>query len=197
MSSSRSSGNGWLDLSPELARRLLDVAVEAIRYEIVHGRPLRVDPAAYPPELHQMAATFVTLRRDGELVGCIGTLQPRESLVESVANNAGSAAFRDPRDLGPRPRTTNGLDVHVSILSPMEPMEFTSEEDLLRQIRPGVDGLLLEEGFARGTFLPSVWEQLPDPRDFLAHLKMKAGLPPTYWSDGLRVSRYTAESLGE
>jgi AmmeMemoRadiSam system protein A len=196
MSSNESSEGGWLGLSPELEKQLLDVAVEAIRHEIELGVPLRVDPADYPSALRRKAATFVTLRRDGELVGCIGTLQPRESLVESVATNAGSAAFRDPRDLGPRPRTTDDLDVHVSILSPMEPMVFASEDDLLRQLRPGVDGLLLEEGYARGTFLPSVWEQVPDPRDFLAHLKMKAGLPPTYWSDRIRVSRYTAESFG-
>ena len=89
------------------------------------------------------------------------------------------------------------LEIHISVLSPPEPMIFTSEADLLRQIRPGIDGLILEDGAYRGTFLPSVWEQLPDPAQFLAHLKMKAGLPPNYWSDTLKVSRYTTESFSE
>lgn len=192
---SSTADTGWLNLSPELKRALLDVARWAIQYEIDHGVPPSVDPGRYPEELRGPAATFVTLRREGQLHGCIGTLVPRESLVESVANNACSAAFRDPRDLGPRPRSAKDFDVHVSILSPMEPLRFSSEQELLEQIRPGVDGLLLEEGFSRGTFLPSVWEQIPERDDFLAHLKMKAGLPPTYWSDTLRVSRYTAESV--
>jgi uncharacterized protein len=186
---------GWLDLTPEQRQMLVDLAASAIRHEIERGRPPAVDPRDYPEPLRVEAATFVTLEREGRLVGCIGTLEPRESLVESVASNACAAAFRDPRDLGPRPRTTDGLDIHISILSPMEPMQFDSEEDLLRQIRPGVDGLLLEDGFHRGTFLPSVWDQLPDPSDFLAHLKTKAGLPPGYWSSSIRVFRYTAQSV--
>ena len=74
-------------------------------------------------------------------------------------------------------------------------MHFTSEEDLIRQLRPGMDGLILKDGFNRGTFLPSVWESLPQPRDFLQHLKLKAGLPPNHWSDTIKVDRYTAESI--
>ncbi|MEJ2427194.1 MAG: AmmeMemoRadiSam system protein A, partial [Candidatus Thiodiazotropha sp.] len=89
------------------------------------------------------------------------------------------------------------LELHISILTPSEPMLFESEEDLLRQIRPGIDGLILQEGRHRGTFLPSVWESLPDARDFLTHLKQKAGLPSHYWSDNLEVYRYETESFPE
>jgi hypothetical protein len=87
------------------------------------------------------------------------------------------------------------LHIHISVLSPPQPLAFESEQDLLAQLRPGVDGLILEERYARGTFLPSVWEQLPEPLDFLRHLKRKAGLPVDYWSTQLRVSRYTTESF--
>jgi len=81
------------------------------------------------------------------------------------------------------------------VLSPPEEMAFSSEEDLLEQIRPGIDGLILQEGFRKGTFLPSVWEQLPETAAFFEHLKLKAGLSPGYWSDTLRVFRYTAEYI--
>ncbi|HDL77837.1 MAG TPA: AmmeMemoRadiSam system protein A, partial [Lentisphaerae bacterium] len=87
------------------------------------------------------------------------------------------------------------LDLHISILSPLQPMSFSSETELLRQLRPGVDGILLADGVHQGTFLPSVWESLPDPELFLKHLKMKAGLPPDYWSDTIRAWRYTVESI--
>ena len=142
-------------------------------------------------------ATFVTLNKFGELRGCIGHLEAIQPLIADVAENAFNAAFRDPRFQPVTASEFGDLEVHISVLSPPEPMVFTSEADLLRQIRPGIDGLILEDGAYRGTFLPSVWEQLPDPAQFLAHLKMKAGLPPNYWSDTLKVSRYTTESFSE
>ena len=116
--------------------------------------------------------------------------------MEDVAENAFAAAFRDPRFPPLRPDEYPRLEYHISILNPPEPMTVTSEADLLQQLRPGVDGLVLIEGARRATFLPSVWEQLPDPRQFLAHLKMKAGLPADYWSDSLRFERYTVEEFG-
>ncbi len=176
-----------------LGRVLVDVAAASIAHGLRTGVPLEVDPAAYPEPLRAHRATFVTLERDGTLLGCIGSIQPRMSAVEDVAKNAYGAVFHDPRCPRLSLDDVPALDIHISILGEPEPMTFTSEEDLLRQLRPGVDGLVLEDGFARGTFLPVVWESLPDPRDFLAHLKRKAGLPPTYWSDTLRVSRYTTE----
>jgi len=118
--------------------------------------------------------------------------------VQDVAHNAYAAAFSDPRfpPLAALELELEGLDLHISILSPPEPMQFVSEGDLLNQLRPGEDGLILRAGVRRGTFLPSVWESLPQPQAFLQHLKMKAGLAPDFWSDEVRVERYTTEAFG-
>lgn len=175
--------------------KLLALAEASIRHGIDYGRPLPLTLSDYPPPLREPGACFVTLNRNGQLRGCIGSLSPHRPLAEDVAENAYAAAFSDPRFPSLREEELAGLAIHLSILSPAEPMEFASEEDLLGQLRPGVDGLILEEGLRRGTFLPSVWEQLPNPALFLRHLKQKAGLPPDYWSDSLQVSRYTTRSF--
>jgi len=189
--------SGEQTLSPVHRRILLQVARDSIAHGLRTGRPLVVDPADFDPELQAERATFVTLEEGGQLRGCIGHLEAIQPLVADVAENAFNAAFRDPRFPPVSAGEFDALEIHISVLSPPEPMAFDSEGDLLRQIRPGVDGLILEEGVYKGTFLPSVWEQLPDPRQFLAQLKMKAGLPPDYWSDTLKVSRYTTESFAE
>ena len=182
--------------SPEERRILLDVAAASIRHGLETGRPLPIRLEDYPESLREPGAAFVTLNIAGQLRGCIGSLEARRPLVEDVAENAFAAAFRDPRFPPLRPEEYPRLEYHISILNPPEPMTVTSEADLLQQLRPGVDGLVLIEGTRRATFLPSVWEQLPDPRQFLAHLKMKAGLPADYWSDSLRFERYTVEEFG-
>jgi len=147
------------------------------------------------PELKEERATFVTLTINGSLRGCIGMLEACRPLAEDIAENAVSAAFRDPR-FPPLSRDEfDDLKISISVLSPPEEMTFSSEADLLAQIRPGIDGLILQEGGRRGTFLPSVWEELPETELFFEHLKMKAGLPAGYWSDTLRVFRYTAEYI--
>ncbi len=145
--------------------------------------------------LRSERASFVTLELDGRLRGCIGTLEAYRPLAVDVAANAWAAAFRDPRFLPVTRPEVERLEIHVSVLSPPEPMAFCSEADLLAQLRPFVDGLVLEEGVRRGTFLPSVWDSLPDAGEFLAQLKRKAGLPPDYWSETLRVGRYTTQSI--
>ncbi len=175
---------------------LLRVAARSILHGLEHGRPLEPDPAEYPESLHAERATFVTLHRYGALRGCIGMLEAIRPLVVDVAHNAYSAAFRDPRFPPLTGGELSGLEIHLSVLSPAERMRFDSEADLLGQIRPGVDGLILEDHGRRGTFLPSVWEQLATPALFFEHLRHKAGLPGGYWSDTLRVSRYTTESFG-
>ncbi|MEW6753638.1 MAG: AmmeMemoRadiSam system protein A [Candidatus Latescibacterota bacterium] len=174
---------------------LLQVARQSVRYGVDCGLPLVVRAADYPPPLQRCQATFVTLRVAEELRGCIGTCLPVRPLVEDVAHNAYAAGFLDPRFAPLSGLELPGLHIHISLLSVPEPMSFTSEEELLAQVRAGVDGLLLEEGVRRGTLLPAVWDSLPDPRQFLRHLKLKAGLPPDYWSGTLRVLRYTAESV--
>lgn len=181
-------------LAPPLQRQLLEVARESIQKGL-RGEIPSVHAADYPKALQVPRAAFVTLHVGGELHGCIGTLEARRPLVEEVASNAYGAAFEDSRFPALTGFELERLDIHISILSAAEPMMFSSEEDLVAQLRPGIDGLILEEGRHRGTFLPSVWETIPQARDFLRHLKLKAGLQPDYWSKNIRIQRYTAASV--
>lgn len=142
------------------------------------------------PQLAAPGASFVTLTRHGELRGCIGSLEAHRSLDEDVRANAQAAAFRDPRFPPVSAAEWPSITVEVSLLTPAEPMAFADEADALRQLRPGEDGVILEAGHRRATFLPQVWEQLPEPRQFLAHLKHKAGLAPDWWGPEVRLSRY-------
>ena len=176
---------------------LLQIARDAIRQGLAkRGEDVRL-PEEMPAELMEQRATFVTLEMDGHLRGCIGMLEAFRPLAEDVAQNARAAAFEDPRFPAVSEKEVDALEIHVSVLTPPEEISFSSEADLIRQIRPGMDGLILQEGYHRGTFLPSVWEQLADREMFLAHLKLKAGLPAAHWSDTLQVFRYTAEYFGD
>ena len=174
---------------------LRELVLEAIKYGLEQKNNLPVDTSRYPKSLQQPGASFVTLNKDGQLRGCIGSLEAYQPLVNDVAYNAYAAAFSDPRFPPVSEDELDHLEFHISVLTPAVPMEFESEQDLLEQLRPGIDGLVLEDGVHRGTFLPAVWESLPDKINFLRHLKQKAGLPPDYWSDTIRVSRYTTESF--
>lgn len=174
---------------------LLDTARRSIAYGLEHARPLPVAPPQSPPG--PSGASFVTLHRQGRLRGCIGSLEARRPLLEDVAANAFAAAFRDPRFVPLQAAELAGLAVDVSVLSPAEAMSFSDQADLLAQLHPGVDGLILEDRGMRATFLPSVWESLPAPEEFLRQLKLKAGLPADHWSDSLRVWRYTTDSFGD
>lgn len=182
---------------PAQRRALLTLARQSITHGLDLGCPLPVVPSDYPAGLTAQRAVFVTLRIQGALRGCIGHLEATQSLVLDVAENAFAAAFRDPR-FGPltHPELPR-LVTEVSVLTPAQALVFTSEEALLGMIEPGLDGLIFEDGAARGTFLPTVWEDLPDPRDFLRRLKQKAGLPPDHWSDRVRIRRYRTESFSE
>jgi AmmeMemoRadiSam system protein A len=180
--------------SPDL-RALLEVARSSIESGLRTGRPLAPDPLSYPEPLRAVRASFVTLHRDAELRGCIGGLEPLRPLVADVAEHAFAAAFRDPRFAPLVEEELAGLAVSISVLSTLEPLAVASEDELLAWLRPGVDGLVLEANGRRGTFLPAVWESLPDPRTFLRELKRKAGLAPDFWSEALRVRRYTVESV--
>lgn len=176
---------------------LLGIACNAIVHGLAHGRPPGVRLDALPASLASERASFVTLNSTGErLRGCIGSLEAYRPLAEDVSQNAWAAAFRDPRFPPLQEEELDGLDIHVSVLSESQPLVFQSEQDLLGLVRPGVDGLILQEQSARGTFLPSVWESLPEPAQFLAHLKLKAGLPADYWSESVRMWRYTTQSFG-
>lgn len=182
-------------LDEAMQKTLLSVARQSILYCLKHGHtmPLQIDN--YPPQLQQQRASFVTLTIDGQLRGCIGTLEAHQPLALDVAHNAFSAAFTDPRFLPLSHPEYEQLEIHISVLNPAEEMTFVSEHDLTDQLRPGIDGLIMQLGQQRGTFLPSVWQQLPEPKQFIQHLKLKTGLPADFWSTDLRIWRYTTTSF--
>ncbi len=138
-------------------------------------------------------ASFVTLRCDGELRGCIGSIEPRRALGDDVAYNAYAAAYRDVRFPPLTPAIRDRLEVEVSVLSSRERVHAASEAVLAAQLRPGIDGIVVEYEGHCATFLPQVWESLPDPIDFLTELRRKARLPGRFWHERLAVSRYTVE----
>lgn len=177
-------------------RRLLrTLARQSIEHGLTRGRALQPDPDAYPPRLREWRASFVTLEYRGRLRGCVGTLEAWQALVCDVAEHAYAAAFNDPRFPPLSPPEATELELHIAVLTPPEPLACASEAELLARLQPGTDGLILYEQHRRATFLPAVWDDLPDPRAFLVHLKRKAGLAPDYWSSELRFERYRAESL--
>ena len=181
--------------NPEDREALLGVARESIRHGLAHGSPLRADPEHFSPRLREPGACFVTLRCAGILRGCVGSLDATRALVVDVAENAFASAFRDSRFQPLTEEEEADLEIHLSILTPPEPLPCSSEADLLSKLQPGIDGLILQDGSHRATFLPSVWESLSEPRNFLAQLKRKAGLSEDHWSDGIRFQRYRTESI--
>ncbi|MGZ5031364.1 MAG: AmmeMemoRadiSam system protein A [Methylobacter sp.] len=184
-----------MSLNESNRQRLLELARGSIQHGLLTGSPIKVNLADFPEELTERCATFVTLQINHQLRGCIGMLKAVRPLAEDIAENAFLAAFKDPRFPPLAAHELDDLEIHLSILTPAEPMSFSSEQDLLSQLQPNIDGLILEEGPWHGTFLPSVWELLPKPEQFLRHLKQKAGLPPDYWSKDIRVYRYRTEAI--
>jgi len=176
---------------------LLDLARSSILNGLNEGSPLHVNVTDYPPELAETGACFVTLKLDGKLRGCIGSPEARRSLIMDVAENAHSAAFQDPRFPPLTADEYGNIELSISVLSPSTPMTFTDQADLLAQLRPGVDGLIIEDGRKRALFLPSVWRQLPDKETFLGHLKIKAGMDADYFSPAFRAWRFIAAEISD
>jgi len=180
-------------MSIEQGRVLLSIARQSIKSSWSGS-------SVAPPKdawLDEPGATFVTLMKTGELRGCVGSLLATRPLRIDVERNARAAAFEDSR-FSPVCETEFGsIDIEVSRISSLEPISFANEGELLETLRPGIDGVLLEHGWNRGTFLPQVWQQLPEPRQFMDQLKLKAGLPAGFWSSGLKVSRYTVTKWRE
>jgi AmmeMemoRadiSam system protein A len=184
--------------APAMPADRLGAALLAIARSAIAGRLGVAAPTPARDEVPDTpAATFVTLTRDGLLRGCIGSLEARRPLAFDVAENALAAAFRDPRFPPLTATEWPAIRIEVSLLTPAETLSFSSEADALARLRPGIDGVVLQAGGRRATFLPQVWESLPDPADFLARLKEKAGLPAGYWSDTLRLSRYAVKKWRE
>jgi uncharacterized protein len=184
-------------LSDADKRTLLEFARESIEAGL-NLRTLAPLPArSYPESLQQHRSAFVTLHLDQALRGCCGSIEPSYPLFEEVWRSAAAAAFGDPRFPALRASEWPHTHVHVSVLERLQPMPSSSEEELLNWLQPGVDGVVLQWGHARATFLPSVWEQLPDKRSFLQHLKAKAGWPVDFWSPEIQAWRYGTESFEE
>jgi AmmeMemoRadiSam system protein A len=174
---------------------LKEIARESILRGLKGGSPLEVAPESFSGSLRREGAAFVTLRRKGKLRGCIGSLTACRPLVVDVAENAYAAAFRDPRFSPLAVEEFQEVTIHISVLTPPVELPVQDRAGLLRALRPGVDGLLLEDPPHRATFLPQVWESLPEPERFLDELLKKAGLSPGHWSGSLTFKRYSAEEF--
>jgi AmmeMemoRadiSam system protein A len=174
---------------------LKELAKKSIIYGLKHKQPLPIDLSALDDQFTVHRATFVTLEKYGQLRGCIGMLEACRSLADDITHNSYAAAFTDPRFPPLTEDELEDLSIHISILNPAELIHCTSEAELLKLLRPNIDGLILDDGMHKATFLPSVWESLPDPADFVHNLKMKAGLEEHYWSAALHAYRYTTDSF--
>ncbi len=174
---------------------LLAVARDSIAFGLSHGHAPDIEAADFQAELRPLRATFVTLRKGGELRGCIGGFEARRPLVVDVAFRAYGAAFRDPRFHSVIKNELDELSLHISILAPLEKIAVADQHELERTVRPGVDGLLLRAGSQQGTFLPSVWDGVSGPRQFIEQLKQKAGFAVDAWSSVWEVFRFTVESF--
>ena len=177
--------------------QLLRLARSSIDYGLIHGEHLPVDCDELPRVLRDPAATFTTLHIEGQLRGCCGTLDAVRPLAEDVVHSAFRAAFRDPRFDPVIESELDAMRLEVSVLSPLEPIPVFNEADLLNSLTPGIDGLVIVADGASATFLPKVWDMLPDPRQFLAALKTKCGLADDYWSDRLEFKRYRTTSYAD
>lgn len=191
-----------MTLSPEEGQTLVQLARATIADRL--GSPLPEDkrraliPRLQNPIFAKPCGAFVTLSLDGCLRGCIGSLTSQEPLSDTVRANAVNAAFRDPRFPPLTPEEFGRTAIEISVLSPPQPLAYGDADELVKRLRPGIDGLILRRGGASATFLPQVWKQLPRSQDFLSHLCLKAGLPAHAWQDGdLEVETYQVQSFEE
>jgi len=187
-----------MSLSPADRQYLLKLAREAIACHLRGEGPPPVDLDALSGALARDGACFVTLTKHWTLRGCIGSLEPRRPLVLDVRENAVGAAFHDPRFPPVSSEELDDLHVEISVLSPPQLLSYDGPDDLIAKLRPGVDGVVIERGWNRATFLPQVWEKLPDPHQFLEHLCLKAYLPSdAYCHYDLDVYTYQVDKFEE
>ena len=164
---------------------------------IQENKRLLYDQQSLPVSLLEMGASFVTLKKHHHLRGCIGTLAAHQSLVTDVLEHTVQAALSDPRFPPVTVSELSDIMIYISVLTQPEALVFHSEQDCIGQLRVGIDGVILSDKGHRGTFLPSVWEELPNPQDFFSHLKNKAGFQKNYWSETVSVQRYQVQYLAE
>lgn len=185
-------------LTEEEGKYLLALARETIEERLFQRTRANPSKSGDSPRYQERRGTFVTLTIEGALRGCIGHIVPQESLLDGVKINAINAAFKDPRFRPLSAKEWEKVKIEVSVLTDPQPLSYSGGEDLLRRLRPGIDGVILKKGFYQGTFLPQVWEQLPDAEEFLNHLCLKAGLDENAWRRGkLEVSTYQVEAFHE
>jgi len=195
--SSTDSGGGDVtcNWSPQARQQLCRLAAQSICIAAREHQPMQVDFDSIEPELQRPGASFVTLRNHENLRGCIGSLEPRQALVLDVVNNACSACCHDPRFAAVAAAELASLSAEISVLSALVPLPASTQEQLADLIRPGVDGLVIDDGIHRATFLPAVWSQLPEKSQFIAQLKRKAGLDNNYWSPAIHCFRYAVDEF--
>lgn len=184
-----------MTFSKENQKLMLDTAWQALDYGLKFHQPMVIDIKDFPTTLQAQQASFVTLELQGNLRGCIGSLIASEPLIQDIAHNAFRAGFKDPRFRPINAPELSDLTLEISILSKPEPLPVESEQDLLSKLKVGYDGLILKESGYQSTFLPTVWSQLTTPEEFLAHLKLKAGLPANHWSNTISFYRYHTELI--
>ena len=186
-----------IDLSQAQRQQLLRNARRSIELGIDTAAPLQFEIDELEPVLREPAAVFVTLTQAGELRGCIGSLQVLDALAQAVANAAFNAALRDPRFARLGAAELDTIKIEISVLSKLQSWQPDSRESLLQGLRPGIDGLLIEDRGQRATFLPQVWEKIPSAEDFVRQLMLKARLPARHWSSGIKLHRYQTLSFCE
>jgi AmmeMemoRadiSam system protein A len=185
-------------LSEEEKRTLLQVARQALECGVRGENLPALDPGSMTPRLWEPGASFVTLTIRGDLRGCIGALEPYQPLVQDVREHAVAAALEDPRFPPVQPDELDQIQVEVSRLTVPERLEFADAGDLLAKLRPHVDGVILRDGFRRATFLPQVWEKIPDKAEFLDNLCYKMGAAPDLWRHKrVEVFTYRVEEFHE
>jgi len=171
---------------------LLNIAIKAIQHGVETGQPAALGKNRFHDDLQQTGACFITLKKSGQLRGCIGSAEAHRPLIDDITANAFKAAFCDPR-FGPvTVDELTDISLSISVLSKQTPMAFKDEADFFQQLRPDIDGLIIQDGPCRALFLPSVWHQLPDSGSFVTQLKIKAGLAPNHWSPDFKAWRFTA-----
>ena len=185
-------------LLPEEKKLLLQIARQSI-VSASQNEPLpEVDISDFSKRLQSNGASFVTLTIKGELRGCIGAIEAYQALILDVIEHAAAAAMDDYRFPQVRPAEVPRLEIEISVLTPAKQLNYSQPEELLSLIRPGKDGVILRDGIARATFLPQVWEKLPDTDEFLTHLCLKMGSSPDLWKRKvLNVQTYQVEEFSE
>jgi AmmeMemoRadiSam system protein A len=185
-------------LTEEQGKYLLDEARKTIQKALFDEEEQKIEDAGLPAVFNQRRGTFVTLTIGGNLRGCIGHIIPQESLIEGIRVNAINAAFKDPRFRPLDREEWKRVRIEISILTDPKPLSYSNADELLKKLRPGIDGVILKKGYRQSTFLPQVWDQLPRKEEFLNHLCLKAGLDGDEWKKGgLEVSTYQVQAFEE